>query len=241
MDRPYIVCHILSALDGKISGAFAGTDAAHEASKEYARIRTAYQAEAWLYGTTTTKEFTGYRKPDMKTAYDSVPDGDYIADTDLKFYYVSLDTEGEIGWESGTFQMAGRPDAHIIEILTEHTSVAYRAYLREKGVSYILAGENTLDCRKAVEKLSQLFKIDTLLICGGGTVNWTFVQQGMVDELSLLLAPAADGNASTPTVFEMSPYLAASVPVEFELKNIEQLKGSTVRLTYLVKQRVTHS
>lgn len=28
MDRPYIVCHILSALDGKISGAFMGTEAA---------------------------------------------------------------------------------------------------------------------------------------------------------------------------------------------------------------------
>lgn len=25
MDRPYIVCHILSALDGKIAGTFAGT------------------------------------------------------------------------------------------------------------------------------------------------------------------------------------------------------------------------
>lgn len=27
MDRPYIVCHILASLDGRISGSFMGTDA----------------------------------------------------------------------------------------------------------------------------------------------------------------------------------------------------------------------
>ena len=235
MDRPYVVCHILSALDGKISGDYAGMAVTRLASEEYGRIRTEYNAQAWLYGTTTTKEFTGYRKPDLKPYYDDIPDGDYIAETQLKFYYVSLDTEGEIGWDSGVFHKSGRPDAHVIEILTNNTPVTYRAYLREKGVSYIIAGEDSLDCRKAVEKLKQLFDIDTLLICGGGTVNWSFVQQGVVDELSLLLAPAADGSSSTPTIFEQSKFLKTSKPVEFKLKNVEQLKDSTVRLTYLVK------
>lgn len=39
MERPYIVCHILSALDGKIEGAYARTKAARAVSEEYARIR----------------------------------------------------------------------------------------------------------------------------------------------------------------------------------------------------------
>ena len=236
MNRPYIICHILSALDGKIAGAFAGTKAAQSASEEYARIRSEYQAEAWLYGTTTTKEFTQYRKPVLEPARVDVPAGDYIAETDLGFYYISLDTAGEIGWESGIFQKPGRPDAHVIEILTKETSVAYRAYLRKKGVSYIIAGDTSLDCKVAVEKLKGLFGINTILICGGGTVNWTFIQQGVVDELSLLLAPAADGNSSTPTVFEKSELLDTTTPVEFQLKNVEQLKDSGIRLTYLVKQ-----
>ena len=119
MDRPYIICHIVSALDGKIAGAFAGTKAAQFTSEEYVRIRSAYQAEAWLYGTTTTKEFTHYTKPVLEPICRDVPEGDYIAETTLKFFYVSLDTAGEIGWESGTFQKSGRPDAHVIEILTE--------------------------------------------------------------------------------------------------------------------------
>lgn len=236
MDRPYMICHILSALNGKISGAFMGTEAAQSAGAEYGRIRSAYRAEAWLYGTTTTKEFTHYQKPVLKSAYENLPTGDYIAENDLKFYYVSLDTMGEIGWESGTFRKPGRPDSHVIEILTENTPLAYRAYLREKGVSYVIAGTDILDCKIAISKLKRLFRIDTVLICGGGTVNWTFIQQGVVDELSLLLAPVADGDSKTPTVFEKSELLSATVPVEFTLKNVEQLKNNGVRLTYLVKR-----
>ena len=235
MDRPYVICHILSALDGKIAGAFMGTKSNRSAGEEYGRIRSAYQAEAWLYGTTTTKEFTNYKKPILEQEYENLPEGDYVAETDLACYYVSLDTEGEIGWESGTFKKSGRPDSHVIEILTEETPLVYRSYLRKKGVSYIIAGAKSLDCKVAVEKLKKLFGIDTVLICGGGTVNWTFVQQGVVDELSLILSPVADGDPNTPTVFEKSEFLTSSVPVEFVLKNVEQLKDSSVHLTYLVK------
>ena len=44
---------------------------------------------------------------------------------------------------------SGRPDAHVIEILTVETPAAYRAYLRRRGVSYVLAGKEHLDCRTA--------------------------------------------------------------------------------------------
>lgn len=234
MNRPYIVCHILSALDGKIIGTFMGTPAAQAASEEYAHIRNEYQANAWLYGTKTTKEFTAYREPKMDKTFLSVPNGDFVAQTDASLYYVSIDTLGEIGWESGTFCKPGRPDAHVIEVLTEKTPLAYRSYLRQKGVSYILAGKDTLDCCIAAEKLYGIFGIETMLICGGGTVNWTFLQQGVLDELSLLLAPVADGSPDTVTVFERMSSLPESSPVQFRLKKVEQLESDGVRLIYTV-------
>lgn len=39
----------------------------------------------------------------------------------------------------------------------------------------------------AVEKLYQLFHIEKLLICSGGTADWTFLRAGMIDELSMVL------------------------------------------------------
>lgn len=56
MKRPYVICHILSALDGKITEEFMGSPKAREVGEEYARIRDAFHAEAWLYGTVTTKD-----------------------------------------------------------------------------------------------------------------------------------------------------------------------------------------
>lgn len=237
MKRPYTVCHILSALDGKITGAFMGTEAVRAVSEEYARIRSEYQADAWLYGIVTTKEFTGGRKPEIDPTAE-VPDGDFVADNHAPLYYVSVDTQGEIGWESGIFRKAGRPDAHVIEVLTEQTPAAYRAYLRGRGVSYILAGSKMLDSKIAAEKLYRLFWINTLLICGGGTINWTFLQQGVVDELSLLIAPAADGNPDSVTVFEKSALLPPGEPVSVHLKNIERLKGDGIRLIYTVNNKL---
>ena len=111
------------------------------------------------------------------------------------------------------------------------------AYLRRHGVSYILAGKEKLDCKIAAEKLYCLFGIETMLICGGGTVNWTFLQQGVMDELSLLIAPTADGSPTSVTVFEESDYLPPAAPAEFQLKEVERLKGDGIRLTYLVRKK----
>lgn len=235
MKRPKIIIHILSALDGKIAGPFMGTPSAGAVSGEYGRIRGEYQADAWLYGTVTTKEFTGYRKPELDGKAVPAPDNDFIAEKNAALYYVSVDAFGEIGWESGTFQKPGRPDAHVIEVLTEQAPAAYRAYLKERGVSYITAGATALDCKTACEKLYKLFGIKTMLICGGGTNNWTFLQEGVVDEVSLLLAPAADGEPDSATVFEQSPLLTQSCPAEFRLKGLEMLTNDGVRLIYAVK------
>lgn len=88
-----------------------------------------------------------------------------------------------------------------------------------------------------MERPYQLFGIGTLLICGGGTINWTFLQQSAVDELSLLIAPIADGNPDSVTVFEKLDAMPECMPVEFQLKNIEKLKGNGVRLVYTVNNK----
>ena len=66
MERPYVICHILSSLDGKINGAFMKTGSVSVLGAEYGKCRTEMSADAWLYGATTTKEFTGFRTPDLE-------------------------------------------------------------------------------------------------------------------------------------------------------------------------------
>lgn len=234
MNRPYVLCHILSSLDGKINGPFMAVDATRSLSGEYGRIRTEMNADAWLYGTTTVKEFLNFREPVLEENA-HVPEGDFVAGDETKPYFVALDTRGEFGWESGRFANKGRAEAHVIEILTEAVPLPYRAYLRKRGVSYILAGKTELDCCLAMEKLHRLFGIEKLLICGGGAADWSFLQAGMVDELSLVLSPVTDGSSGTASVFTQIPGVSDGNPVEFTLKAVKQIGDGGLYLNYLAK------
>lgn len=234
MNRPYIICHILSSLDGKINGPFMATEATGALSKAYGSLRTKMNADAWLYGTTTVKEFLNFQQPILEKT-DEVPEGDFIAGDEAKPYLVAVDAKGELGWASGRFANKGRAEAHVIEILTQAASPAYRAYLRKRGVSYLLAGETQLDCEKAVEKLHRLFGIEKLLICGGGATDWTFLQAGMVDELSLVLSPVTDGGSGSAAVFTQMPAWSAGTPVEFALKDVKQIGSDGLHISYLAR------
>lgn len=236
MGRPYVICHILSSLDGKITGPFMRTEVVGDLGAEYGKYRAKMNADAWLYGTTTTKEFTGFRSPALEETCE-VPEGDFVADNRAELYYISVDVDGEIGWESGTFCNKGGAPAHVIEILTASTSAIYKAYLRKTGVSYIIAGEEKLDCEAAMKKLYELFHIKKILICGGGIVNWSFLQTGMVDELSLFLAPVTDGSSGLASLFTQVSSLAEGEPIEFLLKDVEKVGNGGLRLNYQPQNR----
>ena len=53
MERPFVVCHMLASLDGKIDGAFFGAPQTAPALQVYGELRGFYGCQATLYGTTT--------------------------------------------------------------------------------------------------------------------------------------------------------------------------------------------
>lgn len=235
--RPKIICHMMTSVDGKITGDFMKTRSAEIVGEEYERINNMFNPQAWLCGRVTTDEnFTFYRKPDLEQNVSIVPEGDFVNVSDATMYYVSADPSGKIGWTSNTLKYEDRPEAQIIEILTEKASNAYKAYLRRLNISYIVAGKEHLDCTLAVEKLYEMFGIKTLIVSGGGYINGSFLNEGLIDELSLVITPVTDSMSDTVTLFEKADYLPEKSPVEFTLQNIEKLKGDGLYLRYLVKK-----
>lgn len=150
-------------------------------------------------------------------------------------YYVSVDPSGKLGWESNTLTYIDAT-AHVLEVLTLKASNAYRAFLRKLGISYIIAGEDSLDYALAMEKIKTLFGIETLMLGGGGVLNWSFMQAGMCDELSVVIAPVADGSSETPALFETRGGMAADIPIGFTLENVAGMDGGSVWRRYTVKQ-----
>ena len=235
MDRPYIVCHILSSLDGRIDGDFFGMEETMAVYPAFGRIRESYRCDAMLHGTVTAAEI--YRVPMTEGNLNgnrTDDHRDFVASTNATKYAVVIDAEGRLDWRSGDIERRSEK-LHVIAILTEAVSDEYLAKLRKAGVSYIMAGESALDLPLAMRKLKATFGIERLLLSGGGVVNWSFLQTGLIDELSLVLAPIAEGRRDVATVFDESPYLADAAPVAFDLKEARPLPGGGLWLNYIPK------
>ncbi len=234
MDRPHIICHMMTALDGKIIGDYMETRVADIMNSEYDRIHDEFLADAWMCGRVTMDDnFTFYEKPVLSEEAVSIPHTDYVANPKAGSYVIAVDPSGKLGWkENNIHGYAKRPPAHIIEALTENVSDAYLAYLRKLGISYVFAGREHIDCTALVYKLKELFNINRLLLEGGGYLNGSFMNEGLIDDLSLVLAPVADGDSNTVTLFEKADYLKKSVPMEFKLKSVERLGENGLWIQY---------
>ena len=239
MNRPYIFCHMMTSLDGKIVGKYMSTPQGSAAGDVFYDIafgkQPFYHHQGWLSGRVTTDDnFTFYKTPDLDENAPQVPEGDYIAQPDFGMFYVSVDPHGKLGWESATLHYVDTT-AHVIEVLTGQASNAYKAFLRKLGISYILAGETELDYALALTKLKELFHIETLMLGGGGVLNWSFLQAGMCDEVSIVLAAAADGNPDTPPLFRARSGLSEARALGFRLKEAKAMDGGSVWLRYTVE------
>lgn len=137
MERPYIFCHMMTSLDGKIMGNYMTTKNSEKAGEVFYNIAFGehpyYEHRGWLSGRVTTDDnFTFYKKPKLDESAPKVPEGDYIVTPDLPMYYVSVDPSGKLGWESNEV-IYQDTKAHVLEVLTEKASNAYKAFLRKRG------------------------------------------------------------------------------------------------------------
>lgn len=228
---------MLTSLDGKIHGAFMEASVTKKVDQEYERTNNTYKPDAWLCGRVTTEEnFTDYRKPELLENAPQVPAGDFIAYPNAEMYYVSIDLLGKVGWTTNSIKYMERPEAHIIEVLSEKAPNAYRDLLRRLNISYIIAGEEYINCTLASQKLKSLFGINTLMVSGGGYINGSFLAENLIDELSLVMAPVTDASSDTSTLFETGRYLDKINPVEFSLIDVEKLNEGGLWMRYEVKR-----
>lgn len=237
MNRPYIICHMMTALDGKITGSFMEDGYISFLGDEYDRIHEAFKAKAWMCGRVTMEEnFTMGAEPELREVTKTIPRTDYIAKEDAPVYCISVDPSGKLGWPANYIEAYnGRAEAHVVEVLAESVSDGYLDFLRRMGISYIFGGQTALDFRMVVEKLKKLLGVECLLLEGGGYLNGSFMNQGLIDELSLVLCPIADGDSSTSTLFETASYLPAADPMRFQLNSVDRIGTDGLWICYKVK------
>jgi 2,5-diamino-6-(ribosylamino)-4(3H)-pyrimidinone 5'-phosphate reductase len=118
-------------------------------------------------------------------------------------------------------------------VLTQKVSDDYLAFLRSKGVSYLFGGKKDVDLERVIKKLRCEFGIEKLLLEGGGGINGSFLEADLIDELSIILAPIADGSVGTPTLFDAKK--GRGLPRDMKLISCER-RGDLVWLRYRMKR-----
>ncbi len=225
--RPYVICHMTPSIDGRI--VTTNWDVPRVVYSEYERTAGTLNADAWIIGRISMEPYAGKTRVPRGGAKEPIPRRDFIARRDAESYAIALDPSGKLTWTSSSID-----DEHVITVLTEQVSDDYLAFLQSKGVSYLFGGKKELNLGRVLQKLRKEFGIRKLLLEGGGIINGSFLAADLIDELSILVAPVADGGIGTPALFDVKKGRTRSRALK--LTSMEKLKGGVVWLRYKVKR-----
>jgi 2,5-diamino-6-(ribosylamino)-4(3H)-pyrimidinone 5'-phosphate reductase len=231
--RPCVVCHMMASVDGRI--VVDRWPLSAEGRRQYEQVHAHYDADGWICGRVTMEPFAGGVRSDEEVAREHEGGGareDFRAPGDHGSFAFAVDAHGRLAWKSGDID-----GDHVVAVLSERVSDEYLAFLRERGVSYLLAGAGEVDLPLALRKIAAQFGVRTLLLEGGGRINGGMLREGLIDEVSLLLVPVADGRVGTPALFDVDG--ADAAPYRLALEAVERRADDVLWLRYRVEAGAT--
>ncbi len=192
MTRPHVLVNVAMTADGKIDSA-ARRGAAISSAADKRRVdELRAEVDAVLVGGRTllaeSPKLT-VRDPALRRA--RLERG--LPENPIKVGVVSLadlDLEGD-------FVRAG--PAERLVFTSRRTPPEQIVRLEKAGVQVFVSGAERVDLPEMLETLHRL-GVRRLLVEGGGTLLAEFFRLGLVDELTLYLAPRIFGGASAPTL-----------------------------------------
>ncbi len=119
----------------------------------------------------------------------------------------------------------------VVALCTEKTPPSYLEHLGELGVEYLVAGQDRVDLRRALELLHDRYEIESVLTDCGGALNGALFREGLVTQGSMLVTPSLIGGPPTSTLVDSQP-LHDGEPVHLELNQLERFEDGAVWLRY---------
>lgn len=219
--RPYIICHLISSIDGRIDCAMVD----QISGDEYYTALEALDCPSSLEGRVTMEHYNAMSEPFVPVA--DIPAGkpSFHRAEPAEGYAIAVDTKGRLRWPSN--RIDGRP---LLCIVSEQAPEEYLETLRRQEISWIAVGKERIDLPRAMEILYEEFGVKRLAVLGGGHINGGFLAAGLIDEVSLLVASGIDGRKGQTAVFDGLADTGQS-PFALQLEAVERL-GKSVWLRY---------
>lgn len=217
--KPYVILSTAMTIDGKIASKTGDPELSDEQDwREVHELRT--QVDAIMVGKGTIlkddpklhikfHEHEGYRR--------------IVVDSTL-----SIPIDSQI--------ITYQPDVYpTIVCTTENISEETIKEFESKNVKIIKAGTGKqVDVKKLLSLLHEI-GIKSILLEGGGTLNWSFVEKDLIDEIRLTIAPWIVGGQDAISLVEGKGFEKMIQGPRYKLMDVNR-RGDYVVLTY--KRRV---
>ena len=226
MKKPYIVCHMMTAVDGRIDCAMTE----HlPGVQEYYDTLDALDAPTRISGRVTAQ--LEMANPGTFASETTTPLGQegFSKAASAAGYEVIIDTHGTLLWDGAVDE---RP---LLIVTSEQASKEYLAYLDSLHISWIAAGKDKVDLPRACEILAEEFGVKRAAVVGGGHTNAGFLAAGLLDEVSILIGAGIDGRGGMSAVFDGLPMDRDVTPLW--LTKVQQYASGAVWLRYTTAPR----
>lgn len=225
MKKPYIVCHMMTSADGRIDCAMTSQLPGVE---DYYKTLNALNVPTTVSGRVTAE--LEMAEPGAFKAVDNTPFGKegFSKKADAAGYETVVDTHGKLLWND-----AAEMEKPYLIITCEQVPTEYLRYLDGKNISWIACGSEKVNLARAAEILFEEFGVKRMGIVGGAAINTAFLNDGLLDEISILIGAGIDGRTDMPSVFdgrEMSFPLT-----HLKLLDVEKFGSGAVWLRYIAK------
>ena len=224
--KPHVICHMMSSLDGHaLTDGLAGPFKAN-AGDLYEKLAKKFEFDGWICGRVTMQEIAHGKDYQKGLAKTPVPRIHYFAKRDADCYAIAIDPQGKVAWTSNEAL-----DSHVVSVVTEAVPDDYLAYLKSIHVAYIFGGKTEIDLVQVIAILAAELGTKRLIVEGGPTVSGSFLNAGLVDEVSVLILPLIDGRKEHPASFEIAEDTWKK-PTYLTLSSAEIQEGGSVWLRY---------
>jgi riboflavin biosynthesis pyrimidine reductase len=218
-----------ATIDGKIMGDRWGKLPGYKHESDlFETTAASFGIGAWIVGTTTMDEFDAPKRK-LPSATTRIPKRDYIAKPGAKRLAIGADARGVLRFKEN--EVGGD---HVVLLLTARASNDYLAHLQSARVSYLFCGRKQIDLHTALCKLATEFKLRKLMLQGGGKFNGAMLAAGLVDEISHLTVPVADGGIGISSMFDIAGDPPAKAAATLRLFSRKQLPGGVTWCRYKV-------
>lgn len=253
MNRPYVIVKVAATVDGRIAigpnlnmweqvGDLRTKTFGEEAvwNEVEVKINALYQPEVDLLGSSSIVKEDEELAPlppfdgDTRPLYQDFLPEEIVKRANFKGWLVVVDSRGRL--RSG-YTGDDNPGWHMLHLTSHRAPAEYLAFLQQKRIPYLIAGDGLVDLPLALDKMKSLLGVKNVVTTAAGKLGGALLRAGLIDEVNIIFKPQLYGGFETPALFDSPELRPDEQPANLKLLSAQSEANGHVWLRYLVERK----